>query len=142
MPRSLAEDLIIIERIARTAGQLLLQGWEQRPAVEFKTSEHDLVTEYDRRAEALITQELVAVFPEDGLVGEEGARRPAGPGGRTWYVDPLDGTVNFAHGFPMFAVSIGAHQDGRPVAGVVHAPAVDWTFTGAEGRPATRNGRP
>ena len=142
MPLSLADDLLIIERIARAAGQLLLEGWEQRPATETKTSEHDLVTEYDRRAEALIIAELGAAFPGDGLVGEEGARRPAGAGGRTWYVDPLDGTVNFAHGFPMFAVSIGAHQDGQPVAGVVHAPAVGWMFSGATGCPATRDGRP
>lgn len=138
--------LAIIERIAKTAGRLLLEGWEQRPTVELKTGEHDLVTEFDRKAEALIVAELSAAFPDDGIVGEEGTRRtPAsatGKPGRVWYVDPLDGTVNFAHGFPMFAVSIGAHKDGVPVAGVVHAPAVNWTFAGGAGVPATRDGKP
>jgi myo-inositol-1(or 4)-monophosphatase len=141
-----AITVAIIERIARTAGGILLEGWEKRPAVELKGGEHDLVTEYDRRAEAYIVSELSVAFPDDGIVGEEGARRsPVGPTGappkRVWYVDPLDGTVNFAHGFPMFAVSIGAHVDGQPVAGVVHAPAVGWTFIGGTGVTAARDGK-
>jgi myo-inositol-1(or 4)-monophosphatase len=146
----MAENAItvaIIERIARAAGRILLEGWEQRPSVEHKASEHDLVTEYDRRAEAFIVSELAVAFPDDGIVGEEGARRSpltaSGKApGRIWYVDPLDGTVNFAHGFPMFAVSIGAQAGGLPVAGVVHAPAVGWTFTGGAGIPAARDGKP
>ena len=141
-----ADDVATIERRARAAGLILLEGWqrEQRPAVELKSGEHDLVTEYDRRAEAFIVAELAAAFPDDAIVGEEGARRGPAPGsaGRVWYVDPLDGTVNFAHGFPMFAVSIGAQAGGVPVAGVVHAPVVGWTFSGGVGHPAARDGRP
>jgi myo-inositol-1(or 4)-monophosphatase len=77
-------------------------------------------------------------------VAEEGAAHPAapgaGPGAATWYVDPLDGTVNFSHGLPLFAVSIGLQAAGEPTLGVVHAPAVGWTFVGGPGHGATRNG--
>ena len=89
----------------------------------------------------------VGHFPEDAIVGEEGASHPAGahvgrPDSGTWYVDPLDGTVNFSHGLPLFSVSIGLQLPGGPALGVVHAPAVGWTFVGAPGHGATRNGRP
>jgi myo-inositol-1(or 4)-monophosphatase len=137
------EKLEVAERIAREAGALVMEGWDRRPGIEYKTEERDLVTEYDRRAEALIVERLHHAFPEDAIVGEEGgARAPVGgnPAG-TWYVDPVDGTVNFAHGLPLFAVSIGLHHAGAPVVGVVHAPAVNWTFTGVPGRGAHRNGR-
>jgi myo-inositol-1(or 4)-monophosphatase len=141
------EKLQFAERLAREAGQILLEGWEQRPAVEFKTDERDLVTEFDRRSEALIVARLHEAFPEDAIVGEEGASRPADParagtGGGTWYVDPLDGTVNFSHGLPLFCVSIGLQLPGGPALGVVHAPAMGWTFVGAPGHGATRDGRP
>ena len=139
--------LQIAEQIAREAGEILLEGWERRPTVEFKTAERDLVTEYDRRSEALIVERLRQAFPEDAIVGEEGAAHPAAPrsdgtDSGTWYVDPLDGTVNFSHGLPLFSVSIGLQLSGVPALGVVHAPAVGWTFVGAPGHGATRNGRP
>jgi myo-inositol-1(or 4)-monophosphatase len=139
------DKLAVAERIAREAGALVLEGWERRPGIEYKTVDRDLVTEYDRRSEALIVERLRDAFPEDAVVGEEEGARPAAvdqAGGGTWYVDPVDGTVNFAHGLPLFAISIGLHHDGRAVAGVVHAPAVDWTFTGVPGAGAFRNGRP
>lgn len=138
--------LEIAETIAREAGALLLEGWERQPTVEFKTAEKDLVTEYDRRSEALIVARLAEAFPEDAIVGEEGGKRAAG-GGRsggdagTWYVDPLDGTVNFSHGLPLFSVSLGLQLPRGPALGVVHAPAIGWTFVGAPGHGATRDGR-
>jgi myo-inositol-1(or 4)-monophosphatase len=140
--------LQVAEQIAREAGAILLEGWERQPQVEFKTAERDLVTEYDRRSEALIVARLREAFPEDAIVGEEGASHAAAPTPEsasesgTWYVDPLDGTVNFSHGLPLFSVSIGLQLPGGPALGVVHAPAVDWMFVGAPGRGATRNGRP
>jgi myo-inositol-1(or 4)-monophosphatase len=137
--------LQIAEQIALEAGAILLEGWERRPTVEFKTAERDLVTEYDRRSEALIVSRLHQAFPEDAIVGEEGASHAgsaaAGTSGGTWYVDPLDGTVNFSHGLPLFCVSIGLQLPGGPALGVVHAPAVNWTFLGAPGHGATRNGK-
>jgi myo-inositol-1(or 4)-monophosphatase len=137
---ALARDLATVEAIAREAGQILLEGWEQRPAVAFKSSEHDIVTEYDKRAEAAILARLRDAFPGVGVVGEEGSAVPD-TGQGTFYVDPLDGTINFAHGLPFFAVSIGLYRGGKAVLGVVHAPAAGWTFVGAPGWGATRDGR-
>jgi myo-inositol-1(or 4)-monophosphatase len=138
---ALDRDLRTVESIAREAGLILLSGWEQRPSVETKSSDNDLVTEYDKRAEVAILARLSAAFPGVGIVGEEGSAVPD-TGRGTFYVDPLDGTVNFAHGLPFFAVSIGLVRDGVPVLGVVHAPALGWTFMGAPGWGATRDGRP
>ena len=134
----------VAEAVARDAGRVLLEGWGTRPAVEFKTDDIDLVTEFDRRSEALIVSRLAAAFPRDTIVGEEGSE--VGPGrrrggGRVWYVDPLDGTTNFSHGFPLFSVSIGLTVDGRAELGVVEAPAVGWSFSGVVGAGARWNGR-
>jgi myo-inositol-1(or 4)-monophosphatase len=129
-----------MEAIAREAGKILLEGWDQRPNIEFKTSEKDIVTEFDRRAEAAIVARLAREFPGVGIVGEEGAA-VKDDGGGIFYVDPLDGTVNFAHGLPFFAVSIGLQRAGQAQLGVVHAPALDWTFTGGPGLGAFRNGK-
>lgn len=135
----------VAEDIARDAGRILMEGWETRPAVEYKADEIDLVTEFDRRSEKVIVSRLAAAFPHDTVVGEEGSE--VGPGrrrggGRVWYVDPLDGTTNFSHGLPLFSVSIGLTIDGRAALGVVEAPAVGWSFSGVVGGVARRNGRP
>ena len=135
----------VAEEIARDAGAVLMQGWGTRPAFQFKSEDIDLVTEWDKRSEALVVSRLAAAFPGDTIVGEEGAaiggaRRQ--PTGRVWYVDPLDGTTNFAHGFPVFSVSIGLTIDRRPMVGVVNGPAVGWAFSGVAGAGATMNGKP
>jgi len=139
----------IAAEIARDAGQILLGGWGTRPAVEFKSEDIDLVTEFDRRSEALVVSRLAAAFPGDTVIGEEGSVVEAGAGGgggggsaRCWYVDPLDGTTNFTHGFPLFSVSIGLTIGGRAVVGAVEAPAMGWSFSGAVGEGASWNGRP
>jgi myo-inositol-1(or 4)-monophosphatase len=119
----------------------LLEGWGTRPAARFKSSDFDLVTEFDGRAEVSIVETLAHAFPNDTLIGEEGASR-TGTSGRAWHIDPLDGTTNFAHGLPLFAVSIGLCEGDRPILGVVHAPALGWTFVGGRGIPATLNERP
>ena len=135
---------LVAEDVARDAGRLLLEGWGTRPSVEFKSEDINLVTEFDRRSEALVVSRLAAAFPSDTIIGEEGsAVGPAGrsAGGRIWYVDPLDGTTNFSHGFPLFSVSIGLTIAGRAVLGVVEAPAVGWSFSGVVGGGASWNGR-
>ena len=131
--------------IAREAGRILLGGWGTRPSIGFKTEDIDLVTEYDKRSEAFIVERLAAAFPGDGIVAEEGTTVAGDPGGaaRVWYVDPLDGTTNFAHGLPLFSVSIGLCVNRRPVLGVVDAPALGWTFAGTiTGGGSTFNGTP
>ncbi|HTA21699.1 MAG TPA: inositol monophosphatase family protein [Polyangia bacterium] len=140
-PDPLAETLRKATEIAREAGKILVAGWGTRPAVGFKSEDINLVTEYDKRSEALIVDRLARAFPDDRIVAEEGTTvsgttSGAGrPGARVWYVDPLDGTTNFAHGLPLFSVSMGLWVDGRAVLGVVEAPVLGWTFAGT-----TQNG--
>jgi myo-inositol-1(or 4)-monophosphatase len=139
-PGELEAACAVADRVAREAGQLLLEGWGRRPEVSWKGIESDPVTEFDRRSEALILERLAAAFPRDAVVGEEGGAIAAAPDARVWYVDPLDGTANFAHGLPLFAVSIGLARAGAPLVGVVHAPALGWTFTGVAATGAWRDG--
>lgn len=132
-----AAELGVAQTAAAAAGTILLEGWGHRPTVQFKTSANDLVTEFDGRAEVAVMHILSAAFPDDAIVAEEGARQ-TGKSGRTWYVDPLDGTTNFSHGLPLFGTSIGLWAHGLPVVGVITAPALGWVFTGAEGLGAYR----
>ncbi|MCA9791333.1 MAG: inositol monophosphatase, partial [Candidatus Eremiobacteraeota bacterium] len=102
--------------IALEAGSLLLEGLGKAHNHDRKSSSVDLVTEYDRRAEELIASRLAQTFPDHGLVAEEGSSRQ-GRDGLRWYVDPLDGTNNFAHGLPHFAVSMALYQHDQPLVG-------------------------
>ncbi len=131
------------ERIAREAGALLRAGFDQPREIQFK-AETDLVTQFDRQSEALIVGALHSAYPEHGIVGEEGGgTAPDRPADYIWYIDPIDGTTNFAHHIPHYAVSIGlAGADGWPVLGVVYDPAVDECFTAAKEFGAALNGRP
>src|SRR5437667_2258250 len=112
---------------ARRAGALRRARHTEPPEVTFKSSDIDLVTATDREAEALIVASIVEAFPEHGIVAEESAARPARDGHR-WYVDPLDGTTNFAHGYPHFAVSIALARHDELLLGVVHDPMREETF--------------
>ncbi|HEY6476273.1 MAG TPA: inositol monophosphatase family protein [Polyangia bacterium] len=139
----LARARVTAAEIAREAGKILMQGLGTRPVVGYKSEDINLVTEYDRRSEALIVERLAAAFPSDRIVAEEGTTAAGDPGAeRVWYVDPLDGTTNFAHGLPIFSVSIGLVDGKRPVLGVVEAPALGWSFTGTTtGGGSTLNGK-
>ncbi|MGH9487841.1 MAG: inositol monophosphatase family protein [Terriglobales bacterium] len=125
--------------ITREAGQILLQH-RGRVGIESK-GEADLVTAADRASEAHITSRLRAAFPSHAIVAEEGSRSD-GDGSACWYVDPLDGTTNFAHGLPLFAVSLGLERAGAIVAGVVYNPVLDEMFTARRGQGALLNGSP
>ena len=132
--------LAAAEALARQAGALLREGYGRAGAIEHKGS-IDLVTEFDRRSEELILNELRRRFPTHGLLAEESGRA----GARSefeWLVDPLDGTTNFAHGFPAFAVSIGLTQHGQLILGVVYDPLRDELFAAETGQGARLNGRP
>jgi myo-inositol-1(or 4)-monophosphatase len=124
--------------MARGAGDLLRRGLG-RATVEHKGT-LELVTEFDRAAERFIVDRVAAEFPDDGLLAEEGSRR-AGKAWQ-WYIDPLDGTTNFAHGLPHFAVSIAAAQDGDLAFGVVYDPMRDEMFRAVRGGGASLNDRP
>ncbi|MGF1466982.1 MAG: inositol monophosphatase family protein [Sandaracinaceae bacterium] len=127
--------------ITRAAGDLQLGAFGGPVATSTKRSPSDLVTEVDLASERLVRDRLATAFPDHVVVGEEqgGAVTDDGP---VWYVDPVDGTTNFAHGHPWFSISLALFRDGQPEVGVVHAPALALTFAAARGQGATRNGRP
>jgi myo-inositol-1(or 4)-monophosphatase len=124
---------------ALEAGANLRTEFERPKKVSYK-GEVDLVTESDRHSEAVIVQKLRSHFPDHAIVAEEGSG-----GGKSsqycWHVDPLDGTTNFAHGYPCFAVSIGLLEEGEPVAGVVLNPVNNEIFTASRAEGAFLNGQ-
>jgi len=135
-------------KIAREAGARLREFFAQGVETEYK-GDVDLVTVADRTVEKLIKTRLGEVFPDHGIYGEEGTREGMDREFR-WYVDPLDGTTNFAHGFPQFCVSMGLEQrgaglkdndDGTLVAAVIYDPMRDELFEAERGKGATVNGK-
>ena len=135
--------------IAREAGAKLREYFLAGVETEYK-GDVDLVTVADRTVEKLIRTRLGEVFPHHGIYGEEGTRERLDAEYR-WYVDPLDGTTNFAHGFPQFCVSMGLErrhhgmkpeEDGELIAGVVYDPMRDELFAAERGRGTRINGRP
>lgn len=145
----MAEFVAKAEAIAREAGALLRDYFHRGVHAEYK-GEVDVVTEADRASEKLITERLRAAFPAHGIYGEEGTRQGL-DGEYRWYVDPLDGTTNFAHGFPVFGVVLGcehrpeglaANEDGVMVAGVIYDPLRDEMFTAERGSGARLNKKP
>lgn len=131
--------LEVASEIAREAGALLLNYLEKRPAWEIK-GEQDLVTEADRASEALVVSRLHQYFPAHSVVAEEGGGEDR-KSEFCWYVDPLDGTTNFAHSYPAFCVSIGLVQGDEIIAGVVFDPNRNELFSAEKGAGAYLNNR-
>lgn len=147
---TLAAILDTAVEIARSAGEILREGAERirdrsAAAPNFKTTDIDPVTEYDLRSEQLIVARLREAFPSHRIIGEEGGcyrEDSTVDASRVWQIDPLDGTVNFAHGWPLYCVSMGLLIGGVPSAGVIFNPATDEMFAAARDCGATCNGRP
>jgi myo-inositol-1(or 4)-monophosphatase len=135
------EMLEHVVALAKDAGAVLRAGFGAPHDIVFK-GPMDLVTEVDRAAETLIVDRIQAQFPGHGVLGEEGSNIVAQGSPYNWVIDPLDGTTNFAHGLPGFAVSIGLERDGEAVAGAVYDPIREEMFAAALGIPATLNGAP
>ncbi len=131
--------LEVAETAAREAGAIAMQGWRAPGAIS-KKGRFDLLTEYDLRCERAIRARLGQAFPNTRIVGEEDAE--TGDGDMVWYVDPIDGTTNFAHGHFFFAVSIALYREHEGLAGVVHAPALGVTWKAAKAKGAFRNDEP
>jgi myo-inositol-1(or 4)-monophosphatase len=131
--------LITAIDIAREAGGLLSELFKTPLEISYKRRS-DLVTEADRRSEALIVKRLREHFPGHDIVGEEGGGRRTNAD-YCWYVDPLDGTTNFAHGFPVFCVTLGLAHRAEVIAGVVYDPTRDELFTAERGAGAFLNGQ-
>jgi myo-inositol-1(or 4)-monophosphatase len=150
--KTVAADLVFVPKasaIAREAGACLREFLARGVETEYK-GDVDLVTVADRTVEKLIRTRLSETFPDHGIYGEEGTRDRLDQEYR-WYVDPLDGTTNFAHGIPHFCVSMGLERrapgqppdhDGQVVAAVIYDPILDELYCAERGRGATLNGRP
>jgi myo-inositol-1(or 4)-monophosphatase len=126
--------------IAREAGALLMDFFRSRVKIEYK-GEADLVTAADRASEKLIRERIKKLWPTHDILGEEEGLIDTGSEYR-WYVDPLDGTTNFAHGYPVFCVSMGLERKGRRIAGVVYDPTRDELFSAEQGHGAYLNNQP
>ena len=131
--------------IAREAGALLMHYFHQHLKIEYK-GDADLVTAADRASEALIRERIRAQWPGHDVLGEEQGLNDQGSDYR-WYVDPLDGTTNFAHGYPVFCVSMGlehriSETSATRIAAVVYDPTRDELFSAEQGKGARLNGEP
>lgn len=136
----MAGELEAAVAAARAAGEVLRRNYNTGVAVRYKGLV-DLVTAVDEEAERVITGMLREAYPAYGILAEEGGRSEGAADAR-WIIDPLDGTTNYAHNFPAFAVSIALERAGEVVAGVVYDPTRDELFAGERGRGATCNGTP
>ena len=143
-----ADDLALTIESATAAGGLLMDRYERVERVDYKSA-RDIVTEVDHLSEELIIAAIRARHPADGILAEESGAQPTSAGdvassgrGRIWIIDPVDGTINYANGIPVFCVSIALAIDGRPAVGVVLDPTRDDLFAATAGGPATLNGTP
>jgi myo-inositol-1(or 4)-monophosphatase len=134
-------DLISpMQAMAREAGILLMDYFRQHVKIEYK-GDVDLVTVADRKSEALILERIRKQFPTNHVMGEEGTRIETGSEYK-WYVDPLDGTTNFAHGYPVFCISLAVECRGQRIAGVIYDPTRDEMFVAELGGGARLNDAP
>lgn len=129
----------LAQRTARMAGELLMKQFGACQRVDHK-GEIDLVTETDWRSEKAIVEALRAAYPGHSILTEEGTEQ-GGDGRFRWIVDPLDGTTNYAHGYPCFCVSIAVENEGEIVLGAIYNPVLEEMFAAQKGRGATLNGQ-
>jgi len=139
LPEQLLETAI---EAARKAAVILQESFTSFTIAEADLKGHnDYVTEVDRASEQAIIETILSRHPEHTILAEESGLRDSG-GGVRWIIDPLDGTTNYIHGFPVYSVSIAAEVDGKIAAGVVLDPTRDELFTAVRGKGATLNGEP
>ncbi len=134
--------LYVAVRAARRAGDMIARAFDERDGLKVQQkTDRDYVTDVDQRAEAAILREISRHYPDHGIVGEEMDRHVNPKASVQWYIDPLDGTTNFIHGYPHFAVSIAAWKDGKPLLAVIHDPIRNETFEARNGNGAFLNRR-
>ena len=128
--------------IAKEAGKVLMEEFSRPMDIRYKGDEVDLVTQADKRSERLIVERLTKYFPDHAIAAEEGTGHESASASEfRWHVDPLDGTTNFAHGYPCFSVSIALAQGDALLAAVVCNPFYNELFTAARGEGAFFNGK-
>jgi myo-inositol-1(or 4)-monophosphatase len=138
MQGEMNQFLEVAVEAAREAGSILLQDFGGPKNIVYK-GEVDLVTDSDKRSEAVIVSRLRTRFPQHAIVAEEGGGNSAAEARYSWHVDPLDGTTNFAHGYPCSAVSIALLEEGEPIVGVVLNPFSNELFSAMRGEGAYLN---
>lgn len=137
----MTDDLELAGELVRQAGRLAHRMLREGLDVHRKTSVSDVVSDADHAAEELIVRALRTARPTDGMVGEEGAEH-AGADGRTWYIDPVDGTYNFLSGLPYWCSALALAEHGDPVLGAVYSPVLDELWLGGPGQPTSCDGVP
>ncbi len=130
----------VAESIAREAGEFMIRERQRGFDVDLK-GKNDLVTTIDVAVERRVTEQLSVAFPDDAIFGEE-LGQSSGPEGRRWVIDPIDGTLNFAMGVPMYCISIAMQVDGQSVVGVIYEPSRGEMFSAVSGRGAWLDGVP
>ena len=134
------KELYKVLDFIKEIGDFQLENFEKIHVIETKSSIHDLVTDIDKESERRITEFLEEVFPEHSILAEEGTRKDK-QSEYMWIIDPLDGTVNYAHGFPIFAISMALHKNDEFVFGAVYLPKLDELFWAEKGKGAYLNQR-
>ena len=124
--------------VAKEAGEIVREGFNKNLKIEYKSNESDLVTDIDKASEKLIADFVEKKYPSHGILAEEAGNIKNGSE-YVWVIDPLDGTVNFAHGLPIFSISIGVQKDRETVAGVVYDIAQDILYSAESGGGAYAN---
>jgi len=132
----------LAQRLAREAGELQRERYETAIEIRTKSAPIDLVTEVDHACETLIVDALTRERPADAVLAEEGRGHDRPGATWRWVIDPLDGTTNYAHGYPRFCVSIGVELRNERAVGVVYDPLLDELFCAVRGEGASLNGRP
>jgi myo-inositol-1(or 4)-monophosphatase len=143
VPEKLSPKLEVLAGLARQAGEILRSGFRGEHSISHKSDSIDLITEMDHRSEAYLLRELRRRFPGHRIVTEESGELDGdgdGSDDRSWYIDPLDGTVNYAHGIPIYSVSIAYAENGRVRMAAVYDPSQDECFTAERGAGAFVNG--
>lgn len=135
----LKKRLEVAKHIAQEVGEFILSRTQNLGRIEAKSSPIDVVTEVDKEAQQRIATALQEAFPEDAIWGEE-STEPLKDFSHTWVIDPIDGTSNYIHGLPFYTVSIAYFLEGKPVLGVLFAPALGELFWALRGNGAFRNG--
>ena len=137
-----AAILELATRLAREAGAIQRERYETAFAIRTKSDATDLVTDVDHACEALIVGSIQSERPGDAILAEEGGGSDSPDATWRWLIDPLDGTTNYAHGYPRFCVSIGVEFENERSVGVVYDPLLDELYSAVRGGGATRNGKP
>jgi len=134
------KELLIAKKAAAVGAAILIKNYEKKFKIR-KKGEINLVTEIDEKAQAAIVKVIKKAFPDDAILAEEGDLSKTQAAPRRWIIDPLDGTTNFAHGYPRFCVSIAFEEKGKVKVGVIHDPCLKEIFTAVKSKGAFVNGR-